>query len=60
MSAKGSKEKRHTMAPAKHTGRQPEHRQSWLQRHTISAEAGRILEQQEDLRNEVRARMRFI
>lgn len=48
------------MARAKRTNRQAEQRLSWQQRHTIRVEADRILEQQDNLRNEIRGSMRFL
>ncbi|WP_318255409.1 hypothetical protein [Agrococcus baldri] len=42
------------------TTRQADQRQTWLQRHTLSIEAKRIMEHQEDLRNEVRGMTRLI
>ncbi|GEK79035.1 hypothetical protein [Agrococcus baldri] len=48
------------MARAKRTDRQAQHRLSWQQRHTISVEAERIMDHQEDLRNEVRGLLRII
>lgn len=48
------------MGRATRTTRQAEQRLSWQQRHTLSVEAERIMEHQEELRNEVRATMRFL
>ncbi|WP_206448130.1 hypothetical protein [Agrococcus sp. KRD186] len=48
------------MARAKRTSRQADQRQTWQQRHTLSTEAQRIMEHQEDLRNEVRGMTRLI
>lgn len=48
------------MARAKRINRQAEQRQSWQQRHTLSVEAQRIMDHQDDLRNEVRGIARVI
>lgn len=47
------------MARVKRTHRQAEHRLPWQQRHTLSPEAERIIEHQEQLRNAVRAQLLF-
>lgn len=42
------------------TTRQAQQRLPWLQRHTLSAEGERIMDEQEQLRNEIRGITRLI
>lgn len=48
------------MGRTQRSTRHGQHRLSWQQRHTIRAEADRLLEQNDDLRNEIRAQFRAI